>query len=242
MVSIQRLCCSPSCRVEFRTRRCQEELTAGCGQGAYVDEDDRWLWGIFYYNPRDTRVLINDRVGIGTSLNLARPAGKIVMGLSALLILAFPFVGPALEAAADRPISLTLEDGLLEASHGSTQYALAVEEVDRVELLEDLPDGLTRTGRHGDGEPPYGEFLRPGDREPAGVPGPHLPAVSSGDRPRRPEPAAGMPGCGGHGGRLEPAPGGDRRRPGEWTVQSPWPPPCEKHKLYKLPVDFSYSM
>lgn len=82
-------------------RRCQEELTAGCGQGAYVDEDDRWLWGIFYYNPRDTRVLINDRVGIGTSLNLARPAGEDRHGASALLILAFPFVGPALEAAAD---------------------------------------------------------------------------------------------------------------------------------------------
>lgn len=149
-------------RVEFRTRRRQEELTAGCGQGAYVDEDDRWLWGIFYYNPRDTRVLINDRVGIGTSLNLARPAGKIVMGLSALLILAFPFVGPALEAAADRPISLTLEDGLLEASHGSTQYALAVEEVDRVELLEDLPDGLTRTAGTGMENLLTGNFSAPG--------------------------------------------------------------------------------
>lgn len=84
------------------------------------------------------------------------------MGLSALLILAFPFVGPALEAAANRPISLTLEDGMLEASHGSTQYALAVEEVDRVELLEDLPDGLTRTAGTGMENLLTGNFSAPG--------------------------------------------------------------------------------
>ena len=31
--------------IEFRVRRLQEKLTADSGQGYYVDEDDRWIWG-----------------------------------------------------------------------------------------------------------------------------------------------------------------------------------------------------
>ena len=43
--------------IEFRVRRLQEKLTEGSGQEYYVDEDDRWIWGMLYYNPNDTRLI-----------------------------------------------------------------------------------------------------------------------------------------------------------------------------------------
>ena len=57
--------------VEFRTRAMQEKLTANSGIDFYVDEDDKWLWGIFYYNPHDNRLIINNRGGMNTTVNLA---------------------------------------------------------------------------------------------------------------------------------------------------------------------------
>ena len=42
-------------RLEFGLRRAQEKLTVSSGTGWYVDEDDKWLWGLFYYDPHDRR-------------------------------------------------------------------------------------------------------------------------------------------------------------------------------------------
>ena len=58
--------------LELRVRRLQEKLTADSGGDFYVDEDDHWIWGMFYYNPNDRRLIVNDRVGMNTSVNLAR--------------------------------------------------------------------------------------------------------------------------------------------------------------------------
>ena len=71
-------------RAEFAARRAQERLTRESGPD-YVDEDEFWIWGLIYYNPNDRRAMINDRTGMGMSMNLARPAGKVVRGLCALL-------------------------------------------------------------------------------------------------------------------------------------------------------------
>ena len=70
-------------RAEFAVRRAQERLPRESGVRDYVDEDQYWIWGLFYCNPDDRRTLINDRTGMGMGMNLAKPAGKITMGLVA---------------------------------------------------------------------------------------------------------------------------------------------------------------
>ena len=64
-------------RVEMRVRRLQEELMQESGRGFYVDEDDKWIWGLFYYDPYDSNLLVNDRVGTNVFFNLAKRTGKI---------------------------------------------------------------------------------------------------------------------------------------------------------------------
>ena len=131
-----------SVRTEFKLRHLQEKLTADSGKGWYVDEDDKWIWGLFYYNPNDSRFTVNARVGVNATVNLAHPAGKVTMVLVALLVLAMPFMGFAMEGGTGTDMELRYEDGTLTATHGRREYT--VDDIDRAELLYELPEGLTR--------------------------------------------------------------------------------------------------
>lgn len=61
------------------------------------DDDDYWLLGMFYYNPNDRRLNVEKRVGVGGTINMAHPAGKVISGILALIIVgsivALIFVG-----------------------------------------------------------------------------------------------------------------------------------------------------
>ena len=124
---------------EFRVRRLQETLTADSGRGFYVDEDDRWIWGIFYYNPNDSRLMINARTGMNTTFNLARRSGQVIMGLTAAVMLCLPLIGVWLMLEENRPVELTLTETEVVASHSGTRYEIPLEEVASAQVLEELP-------------------------------------------------------------------------------------------------------
>jgi uncharacterized membrane protein len=49
--------------------------------------DDRyWKLGLFYYNPNDPAILVEDRFGANGGLNYARPAAKLAAAALAVLI------------------------------------------------------------------------------------------------------------------------------------------------------------
>ena len=51
------------------------------------DDDDKWLWGIIYYNKEDPRINVEKRFGIGYTVNAGTPAGMaIYIGTVILLI------------------------------------------------------------------------------------------------------------------------------------------------------------
>lgn len=129
--------------VEFRVRRLQEKLTADSGRTFYVDDDDHWIWGIFYYNPNDGRLMVNARVGIGTTINLARRAGQVIMALVVVLVLACLLIGPGtgryLTRIEEAPVELTITETEIVGSHYHSEYSVALEEIRSIELLNDLP-------------------------------------------------------------------------------------------------------
>ena len=51
------------------------------------DDDDNWILGMFYYNPNDTRLNVEKRFGYGGTVNIAHPAGKVIMIITALLLI-----------------------------------------------------------------------------------------------------------------------------------------------------------
>lgn len=56
-------------------------------KGKILDDDARWILGMFYYNPSDPSVFVEKRSGIGYTLNFARPAGWVLIaGIIAFVI------------------------------------------------------------------------------------------------------------------------------------------------------------
>lgn len=51
-----------------------------------LDDDDYWVFGMFYNNPNDTRLNVEKRFGYGGTINIAHPAGKIIMAITFLLL------------------------------------------------------------------------------------------------------------------------------------------------------------
>lgn len=52
-----------------------------------LDDDDSWIFGMFYYNPNDSRLNVEKRFGYGGTVNIAHPAGKVIMIATAILLL-----------------------------------------------------------------------------------------------------------------------------------------------------------
>ena len=131
--------------LEFRLRRAQERLTAESGRACYVDSDDKWIWGMFYYDRNDRHLMVNARTGGNTTVNLARPAGKVVLGLTAVLLAFMPLMGASVAAEEKTSVVLEVTDTHLVASHGRTEYEIPLDGIRSVELLEQAPSGLVRT-------------------------------------------------------------------------------------------------
>lgn len=130
--------------IEFRLRHAQEKLTAESGRAYYVDTDDKWIWGMFYYDKHDRHLMVNARTGSNTTVNLARPAGKVVLGLTAALLIFMPLFGVSVMAQEKAPVVLELTETHLVAIHANTEYEIPLDEIRKAELHENMPVGLTR--------------------------------------------------------------------------------------------------
>ena len=130
---------------EFRLRALQAKLTAGDPTGALVDEDDRWIFGQFYYDPDDRHLIVNARTGLNTTVNLARPAGRFFMGFAALCLLGMLAVGPWMTSLDTRPVTLTATETELVSTYGSKETSIPRSEITEVVLLEELPENLMRS-------------------------------------------------------------------------------------------------
>jgi len=124
---------------EFATRIAQQKLTAGGAGEVYLDDDDYWLFGLFYHNPNDRHFFVNDRIGMNMTVNLARPVGKVVMALALLCLVAMPFVGAWIWAEEKTPISLEVSGTAVTARHIREEYVIAISDVKEVELIDKLP-------------------------------------------------------------------------------------------------------
>lgn len=130
--------------IEFRVRRLQEKLTADSGQGYYVDGDEHWIWGLLYYNPNDSRLMVNARVGINSTFNMARRPAQIIMGLILAVLLACPLVGVWMIGMERAPVELEVTETAIIGSHYGGEWSVALEDIKEVQVIADLPR-LTRT-------------------------------------------------------------------------------------------------
>lgn len=111
------------------------------------ENDDRnWIGGILYYNPCDAHTMVEQRVGIGTTVNMATTLGKGLAIFSAIAMLSIPLLCIWLIQEEFTPIDLVIENNALCAQHLKTDYEIPLEKIVDPILLtaSDLPD-WTRT-------------------------------------------------------------------------------------------------
>ena len=130
--------------IELRTRKLQETLTAQSGTDFYVDEDDYWIWGMFYYNPNDNRLFINNRTGVNTTVNLAKRSGQIFMLATAIMLASIPYFGVWMDQLESTPVGLEITSETVISTHTKVQYEVPIEDITYLEYVAEKPK-LKRT-------------------------------------------------------------------------------------------------
>ena len=102
------------------------------------DDDDYWFAGMFYYNPSDKRLNVEKRAGVGGTINMAHPAGKVITGILALtlifVVLVLVWVG-MLEVT---PMKLKYDDGRVVCHQLRDDYVIDVKDIESAEYGENL--------------------------------------------------------------------------------------------------------
>ncbi|MCR5586819.1 MAG: DUF5808 domain-containing protein [Lachnospiraceae bacterium] len=105
-----------------------------------LDDDENWIGGMFYYNPSDNRLNIEKRMGIGTTVNFAHPAGKVLGVFIAVCLVgalaSVVWVG-MLEAT---PINIRLEDKKVICHQLRDEYVIELDNIKDAEYKDDLDE------------------------------------------------------------------------------------------------------
>ncbi len=101
--------------------------------------DDHWYLGMIYYNPKDQHTMIKKPSGLGSTINMARPAGKAVAVLIIVSLLSLPVICGWIIMQEFVPIHLTLDDETLTATQIIDNYTIPVDQIENLELLRELP-------------------------------------------------------------------------------------------------------
>ena len=105
-----------------------------------IDDDDVWILGSLYYNPDDKRLNVEKRAGIGGTINLAHPVGKLIGILSVLLIIGCIATMIWLGIISEKPIMVSVNDGKLICHHMKDDYVIPIESIQDVVLGENFRD------------------------------------------------------------------------------------------------------
>ena len=105
-----------------------------------ADDDDLWIAGTIYYNPKDKRLNVEKRMGVGATINVAHPAGKVLCAGIVLLmiytILTIVWIGQ-MEST---PIRLRAEADQLVCHQLKDDYVIPYTEIQSMEWGENITE------------------------------------------------------------------------------------------------------
>lgn len=113
-----------------------------------ADDDEHWLGGMFYYNPKDKHLSVEKRhgMGSGTTINLAKPAAKVLVGLLILVMLPLPLSGVWMVMLEFTPIELRVEENMVIGDHIGEDISIPLHSIKNVELLPERPKMSKHSG------------------------------------------------------------------------------------------------
>lgn len=111
------------------------------------DDDKYWIFGMIYYNKNDRRFMVNNRSGMGTTVNMAKTSAKIFMGVIFLSLVVMLTGSAVWMIMLDfTPVKLCVRDDIIISEQLGKEYEIQIDSIESVQLLEQLPDLSKRVG------------------------------------------------------------------------------------------------
>jgi len=111
-----------------------------------ADDDRYWPYGLVYYNKNDTHIMVENRMGSGTAVNVATGVGRGLYIFSSLLMLIIPVSCIWLLMLDFTPLSTKVVDNTLICSHLKVEYEIPLKEVEQYEVVTELPEMIKVVG------------------------------------------------------------------------------------------------
>ena len=106
----------------------------------FDDDDDNWIYGIFYCNPKDGRINITRRDGLGATINMGHPLGKVVAGLVVLTLLGTVASLFWVGAVDNSKMEVRLENGNVICHLLRDEYVISEKDIQEVSFGENIED------------------------------------------------------------------------------------------------------
>lgn len=124
-----------------RTRCYIEKISDMDEEKRIVDEDSYWINGQIYYNPKDPKILVSKRIGIGSSMNMGNPKSKvlsIIIGIFIAIVMIYS-IGTIIVLDFSTPqISVTpLKEVRIDYPMYNEKFKIG--DINEIKLLEELP-------------------------------------------------------------------------------------------------------
>ena len=110
------------------------------------DDDKHWIWGILYYNPKDTHSMVENRMGTGTTMNVATGLGKGMYIFAALTMLIIPVCCIWMILLDFTPISTVVKEDKIVCMHLSVEYEIPLEDIKSYSTITELPEMIKVSG------------------------------------------------------------------------------------------------
>lgn len=111
------------------------------------DQDDYWIFGMIYSNPKDPSFMVPDRYGLGMTCNMANLKSKIfvfgISGVGLLIVLVVMVLVGILDGTSPTLSISTSNVAIHEPFYGTSFSTSSIREV---KLLQTLPDGYKTNG------------------------------------------------------------------------------------------------
>lgn len=105
-----------------------------------TDNDKYWPYGLVYYNENDKHLMVENRMGTGTAMNMATGVGKGLYIFTALLMLIIPVSCVWLFLLDFTPIHTEISNETIVCSHLKVEYEIPLEDIEEYTVVTELPD------------------------------------------------------------------------------------------------------
>lgn len=110
------------------------------------DNDKYWPYGLMYYNPNDKHIMVENRMGTGTALNMATGAGKATYIFAGLCLLIIPVSCIWMILLDFTPIQTMVVDETIVCQHLNVEYEIPLEDIEGYTIMTELPEMTKMNG------------------------------------------------------------------------------------------------